>query len=290
VNLADSAVKLKAVADKAAAASGATPTSITEAVVAAAEAWMADDIAANKVGADSPAPQHCCLPMTPPMPMTCTSCSPNTQSQAPAADAAAPGPTKPPADTAMCSSHHPVYAPPFVVLQLCHSNKPLPCGSHHSAPLHAAHAADTTTTSPATPANPKRLPQAIGAAGAAALVAAAKARGKGDPTSGKLRVLTHCNTGSLATAAYGTALGVIRALQEGGQLEHAYCTETRPYNQGEGCSQGWEGEWQPHAAMAGGQGLQQGAWVDVGCDGGWEGAAAGCWGLSSFAHMLTHSP
>ena len=48
----------------------------------------------------------------------------------------------------------------------------------------------------------------------------------------KARVLTHCNTGSLATAGYGTALGVVRALWEMGRLEHCYCTETRPYNQG----------------------------------------------------------
>ncbi|CAA0810952.1 Methylthioribose-1-phosphate isomerase [Striga hermonthica] len=47
-----------------------------------------------------------------------------------------------------------------------------------------------------------------------------------------LSVLTHCNTGSLATAGYGTALGVIRALHEEGVLERAYCTETRPFNQG----------------------------------------------------------
>ena len=40
--------------------------------------------------------------------------------------------------------------------------------------------------------------------------------------------------GSLATAGYGTALGVIRSLWEAGALERAYCTETRPYNQG-GC-------------------------------------------------------
>ncbi|KAK2812344.1 S-methyl-5-thioribose-1-phosphate isomerase [Emmonsiellopsis sp. PD_5] len=53
--------------------------------------------------------------------------------------------------------------------------------------------------------------------------------GKG---GGKVGVLTHCNTGSLATAGYGTALGVIRSLHSGGSLEHAYCTETRPYNQG----------------------------------------------------------
>ncbi|KAG0002865.1 S-methyl-5-thioribose-1-phosphate isomerase [Entomortierella chlamydospora] len=47
-----------------------------------------------------------------------------------------------------------------------------------------------------------------------------------------LRVITHCNTGSLATAGYGTALGIIRALASQQKLTHAYCTETRPYNQG----------------------------------------------------------
>ncbi|KAI8889290.1 S-methyl-5-thioribose-1-phosphate isomerase [Backusella circina FSU 941] len=45
-------------------------------------------------------------------------------------------------------------------------------------------------------------------------------------------VLTHCNTGSLATAGWGTALGIIRDLKLNGNLNHAYCTETRPYNQG----------------------------------------------------------
>jgi methylthioribose-1-phosphate isomerase len=49
---------------------------------------------------------------------------------------------------------------------------------------------------------------------------------------GNLRVLTHCNTGSLATAGYGTALGVIRKLHEINKLDHVFCTETRPYNQG----------------------------------------------------------
>ena len=48
----------------------------------------------------------------------------------------------------------------------------------------------------------------------------------------KLRVLTICNTGSLATAGYGTALGVIRRLHEIDALEHCYACETRPYNQG----------------------------------------------------------
>ncbi|CAO3589392.1 unnamed protein product [Absidia cylindrospora] len=47
-----------------------------------------------------------------------------------------------------------------------------------------------------------------------------------------ISVLTHCNTGSLATAGWGTALGIIRDLYARGDLTHAYCTETRPYNQG----------------------------------------------------------
>lgn len=49
VNLADSAVKLKAVAAKAAAQPGATAESVTAAVIAAAEATLDEDIAANKV-------------------------------------------------------------------------------------------------------------------------------------------------------------------------------------------------------------------------------------------------
>jgi len=49
---------------------------------------------------------------------------------------------------------------------------------------------------------------------------------------GPVSVITHCNTGSLATAGYGTALGVIRSVHGSGNLKHAFCTETRPYNQG----------------------------------------------------------
>ncbi|KAJ3081954.1 S-methyl-5-thioribose-1-phosphate isomerase [Quaeritorhiza haematococci] len=51
-------------------------------------------------------------------------------------------------------------------------------------------------------------------------------------TEGPLRVLTHCNTGSLATAGWGTALGIIRELHSRKTLDHVFCTETRPYNQG----------------------------------------------------------
>lgn len=48
----------------------------------------------------------------------------------------------------------------------------------------------------------------------------------------KVNILTHCNTGSLATAGYGTALGVVRSLQSMDKLDTIYCTETRPFNQG----------------------------------------------------------
>lgn len=50
--------------------------------------------------------------------------------------------------------------------------------------------------------------------------------------SSKVNILTHCNTGSLATVGYGTALGVIRTLHNQDCLSRVYCTETRPYNQG----------------------------------------------------------
>ncbi|MFT4705584.1 MAG: methylthioribose-1-phosphate isomerase [Bradymonadia bacterium] len=46
------------------------------------------------------------------------------------------------------------------------------------------------------------------------------------------RVLTICNTGSLATAGIGTALGVIRALHDAGKLKEVLACETRPYLQG----------------------------------------------------------
>jgi len=45
-------------------------------------------------------------------------------------------------------------------------------------------------------------------------------------------VLTHCNTGSLATGGYGTALGVIRAAYGAGKIDRVYADETRPWLQG----------------------------------------------------------
>ncbi|MBN8726737.1 MAG: S-methyl-5-thioribose-1-phosphate isomerase [Xanthomonadales bacterium] len=45
-------------------------------------------------------------------------------------------------------------------------------------------------------------------------------------------VLTHCNTGSLATAGYGTALGVIRAGVSAGRITRVFAGETRPWLQG----------------------------------------------------------
>ena len=50
--------------------------------------------------------------------------------------------------------------------------------------------------------------------------------------SGRQGVLTHCNTGALATAGYGTALGVIRTAWESGERFDVFHTETRPFLQG----------------------------------------------------------
>ncbi|KAG6898166.1 S-methyl-5-thioribose-1-phosphate isomerase [Termitomyces sp. T32_za158] len=47
-----------------------------------------------------------------------------------------------------------------------------------------------------------------------------------------LNVMTVCNTGSLATSGYGTALGLITYLHETGKLNKAYYTQTAPYHQG----------------------------------------------------------
>jgi methylthioribose-1-phosphate isomerase len=64
-----------------------------------------------------------------------------------------------------------------------------------------------------------RINRAMGAAGAALLTDGA-------------RVLTHCNAGALATAGYGTALGVIRAARDAGKQIHVFVDETRPFLQG----------------------------------------------------------
>ncbi len=61
--------------------------------------------------------------------------------------------------------------------------------------------------------------RAIGAHGAALVPAEA-------------RILTHCNAGALATAGYGTALGVIRSAVEAGKRVRVLADETRPFLQG----------------------------------------------------------
>ena len=48
----------------------------------------------------------------------------------------------------------------------------------------------------------------------------------------RARILTHCNTGALATAGWGTALGVIRSAHYSGKGIHVWVDETRPYLQG----------------------------------------------------------
>jgi methylthioribose-1-phosphate isomerase len=47
-----------------------------------------------------------------------------------------------------------------------------------------------------------------------------------------VRLLTHCNAGALATAGYGTALGVIRSAARAGKVKTVFADETRPYLQG----------------------------------------------------------
>ncbi|MEV8316929.1 S-methyl-5-thioribose-1-phosphate isomerase [Streptomyces sp. NPDC059900] len=70
---------------------------------------------------------------------------------------------------------------------------------------------------------------AMGAFGADWLLKRAVVSGTGERP---LRILTHCNTGALATAGWGTALGVIRELHGRGRLETVYADETRPLLQG----------------------------------------------------------
>lgn len=55
----------------------------------------------------------------------------------------------------------------------------------------------------------------------------------------RAKVIHHCNTGSLATVDYGTALGIIRTAHEQGKQVHAYLDETRPRLQGARLS-AWE--------------------------------------------------
>jgi methylthioribose-1-phosphate isomerase len=65
------------------------------------------------------------------------------------------------------------------------------------------------------------------------------------------RLLTHCNTGGLATGGYGTALGAVRAAWERGLVRHVWVDETRPLLQGERLT-AWELERLgiPHAVIA----------------------------------------
>ena len=53
-----------------------------------------------------------------------------------------------------------------------------------------------------------------------------------DSAGRPLRLLTHCNTGWLATVEWGTALGVVTVLHERGLVERVYADETRPLLQG----------------------------------------------------------
>lgn len=50
--------------------------------------------------------------------------------------------------------------------------------------------------------------------------------------AGKIKILTHCNAGALATSGYGTALAVIRSLDAEGKVANVIVDETRPFLQG----------------------------------------------------------
>ena len=65
------------------------------------------------------------------------------------------------------------------------------------------------------------------------------------------RILTHCNAGALATAGYGTALGVIRAAHERGKVARVWVDETRPVMQGARLT-AWEMVYEdiPHTLIA----------------------------------------
>ena len=85
-------------------------------------------------------------------------------------------------------------------------------------------------------------------------------------------VLTHCNTGSLATGGYGTALGVVRAGVAAGRIKDVFADETRPWLQGARLT-AWElvQDGIPVTLLADGAApwlMKQGkvAWVIVGAD------------------------
>src|SRR5262245_2735755 len=65
-------------------------------------------------------------------------------------------------------------------------------------------------------------------------VASCKAMGRfgAEVVPANAHILTHCNAGALATAGYGTALGVIRAAAEQGKVAQVFADETRPFLQG----------------------------------------------------------
>lgn len=85
-------------------------------------------------------------------------------------------------------------------------------------------------------------------------------------------VLTHCNTGSLATGGYGTGLGVIRAAYAAGRVSCVYADETRPWLQGARLT-AWELQQEgipvrviADAAAAALLRLEEVRWVVVGAD------------------------
>jgi methylthioribose-1-phosphate isomerase len=74
--------------------------------------------------------------------------------------------------------------------------------------------------------------QEIGARGLEAILGIGPEDPRPEALGQKLKVITHCNTGSLATGGYGTALGIIRTLHKKKCIEEVFACETRPFLQG----------------------------------------------------------
>lgn len=72
----------------------------------------------------------------------------------------------------------------------------------------------------------------MGELGAALLAELTSTYARSTPNQSGIRILTHCNTGNLATGGYGTALGIVRSLWSARTLAHVYVDETRPLLQG----------------------------------------------------------
>ncbi|CAI5495575.1 unnamed protein product [Closterium sp. Naga37s-1] len=196
VNLSDAAEKLKRVAEEA-AKEEPTPEAVVLATVLAADAMLGDDGALL-------------FDLTLHLPAVC---------QPPLWANQPPGPTTPHSQATVLAAEAMLSDDVAVLVVLTHFQPNISMPSANQPPLRPPFPPPPQATVLAAEAmlsDDVAGNKRIGAFGAQAVVEALTQKG----VEGKnLRVLTHCNTGSLATAAYGTALGVIRSLHAQGLLE-----------------------------------------------------------------------